>query len=215
MATFSARWRPAIMAVLAIAVGVTFVVSRAETADAAATRFTAIEIADGVLFNDGVAARHLTELRREPTKWNTELRDAQRRVHRSIAADQRWAKVFAQRMQSGDPSQVARAMSELGVIGRQVLDDLYGPVVVDEAIVDFDRKWEEEQLVKASVRHSAFSLDSGLDVWFAVETVAVVAVALVLVIALIDFSPKDFSERADLAHEVLVNEVAIGLQVRV
>lgn len=218
MTRFNARWRPLILAALAVAVGVTFVVSRAGTATAAAPRLTAIEIVDGVLFNDGVAAQYLTELRRGKTEWNDELRRVQRLIHDSVSADPRWASSFAQRMQSGDPRKVARAMSELGVIARQVLDKLYGPDKVDEAILDIDKKWAEEQLTKASIAHTEFSLDSGSDTWFEVDTwavaVAVVAAALVLVVALIDFTPKDFSERADLAHEVLLNDVAAGLAMK-
>lgn len=216
MARFNARWRPVTLAVLAVAVGVTFVVSRAETATAAAPKLTAIEIVDGVLFNDGAAAKYLTELRRGPTKWNSELRDVRDRIHKSVSADPRWADSFVQRIQSGDPRYVARALSDLGVVTRKVLDERYGPVKVDEAILDIDKKWAEEQLTKAAVLHNEFALDSGADTWFETESVAVVvvAVALVLVIALIDFTPKDFSDRADLAHEVLIRDVAVGLQVR-
>lgn len=216
MAGFNTRWRPVILAALAVAVGVTFVVSRAETATAAAPRLTAVEIVDGVLFNDGVAARYLTDLRRGKTQWNAELREIQGAIHKSVTKDARWASDYAQLMQSGDPRKVTKAMSELGGHVRKVLDNMYGPVKVDEAILDIDRKWEEEQLAKASVMMTEFSLDSGADTWFETESVAVlvVAVALVLVVALIDFTPKDFSDRADLAHEVLVADVAAGLEMK-
>lgn len=217
MATWlKARWRPIMMAVLVVTVGLAFVTWRANTATAAesAPRFTATEISDAVLFNDGPAAKHLTELRRGPTAWTDDLRTLQRRINDSILADRRWADTFVSQMQSGNPRLVERGMSSLGVLARAALDGLYGADKIDEALVEIDKKWMEELMAKAAMLNNEFSFDNGADVWFETDLVVVVAVAaaLVLVLALIDFTPKDWSDRADLAHEVMVGEVTAGLE---
>jgi len=219
MARFIVRWRPLLLVVLAVAVGATFAVSRTGTATAAsAPRLTATEIADGVLFNDGRAATYLTALRRGPTAWTDDLRGTQSRIHRSIAADPRWADGFTTRMQSGDPRQIAQGMSDLGVVARRVLDEQYGRDKVDKAVLQIDQDWVEERLIKEAMLDAEFSFDLGGGTWLETDSVvalwevAVVAIAVVLAVVAIDFTPKTFSERANLAHEVLVEEIAAGLQ---
>src|SRR5688572_14873402 len=78
MARFNTRWRRMALVALAVTVGVTFAGWRAGTASAEpAPRLTAVEIADGVLFNDGPAAKYLTELDRPETQWTDEMRQIQ------------------------------------------------------------------------------------------------------------------------------------------
>jgi len=220
MAMFSKRWRSLLLLALAVAVGVAFATMRTAMATAAggAPRFTAAEIADGVLFNDGPAARYLTNLNRGPTQWTDSIRETQRGIHDGIAADPRWADAFVANMQSGDPRRVSQGMSDLGVIARRTLDRQFDPRKVDDAIWQIDKEWAEQHLVHAAVLDAEFNYDTGADTWFetdtavAVDKVAVVVIAVVLAIVLLDFSMPEFSDRAQLAHEVMVKDIAEGLQ---
>lgn len=106
---------------------------RAEAAEQA-PRFSAVELSDAVLFNEGKAARHLASLGRGQIPWTDTLRAGQRAINESIAKDQRWATEFAESLQSGDPVKVQGALRQLSERARDVLNRLWGNDVVDKAV---------------------------------------------------------------------------------
>ncbi|WP_406074382.1 hypothetical protein [Micromonospora sp. NBC_01638] len=256
MARFTGRWRPLMMAALAAVLVVAFTGWRPGTASAnTAPEFTAVEIADGVLFNEGVAAKYLGELHRYPMVWTEELRNIQKHIHERLQADEKcgekgcedWrceektceekrceekacevkrceeqaceekrASRFVELMQSGDPQKVSLGMRGLGVVAREVLDNLYGQSKVDEMVDWVDRDWSGEKLYKIAAKDYAFALDSGADWYVDTEYVlyawVAAAVALVLVVVAIDFTPRVFSDRTLLAHEIMVQGIAQGLR---
>jgi SdpC family antimicrobial peptide len=222
MAKFNRGWRSLVPLALAVTAGVAFATWRAgEPVQAAEVpRLKAGEIVDAVLFNDGPAARYLTGLRRGPTEWDEEVRKLQREVKAAVEKDPAFAATFVAQMQSGNPRSTAAAMSRLGMVVRAELDSMYGTRAVDEAIAKLDQAFGEQRLVsvqdQAAVQNNEFSYDNGNDVWLAVDVVVVasaVAVVAVLVVAsAIDFTPREYSDRTMLAHEVFINRLATDLR---
>ncbi|HZM78801.1 MAG TPA: hypothetical protein VFC19_23990 [Candidatus Limnocylindrales bacterium] len=225
MARIIARARPVLLVVLAIAVAVGFATWRANRAEAEgeAPRFTATEISDGVLFNEGPAADRLLELNRgpHPWPWTDELRAIQRDINNAILADPAWADRFVVQMQSGDPLAVEEGFDGLAAIARRVLDERYGPDAVDLAMVELDRKWVDEKLIRIAVLHNEFAFDNGHEVWYALDALvaAEVAAVAIAVLALVGVYFKvlkpgsEFDERIRLAHEILIAKIAGGLRV--
>ncbi|GIG62092.1 hypothetical protein Lfu02_64640 [Longispora fulva] len=142
---------------LTAAVGLTLAAAQAGTASAApSTRWTAAQIADGLLFNDGPAARALAGLHRAPTAWTAELRDARVRIDRAVSADPAWSATFVREMRSGDPRQVAQGLADLGDVARQVLDARSGSAGVSAAVSYTNQSWANNQMA----RMGDFSLTS-------------------------------------------------------
>jgi len=221
MARFQRFRRSLIPLALAVAVGIGFAVWRAGSSQAAEVpRLKAGEIIDAVLFNDGPAARYLTGLRRGPTSWDEELRKLQQEIKAAVEKDPAFAATFVAQMQSGNPVYTARAMSSVGVIVRRELDEMYGHRAIDEAVAKIDQAFGEQRLAvvqdQAAVQNNEFSYDNSLDVWFAVDAVvavsAVAVVATLVVASMIDFTPREYSDRTMLAHEVFINHLATDLR---
>ena len=225
MTKLIARARPLLLVVLALAVAVAFATWRANQAHAegGAPRFTPTEISDGVLFNEGPVADRLLDLNRgpHPWPWTEDLRAVQRQINDGLLADPALADRFAEQMQSGDPIQVDEAFTSLAGIVRRVLDDRYGPDAVDRAIFDLDRKFVDEKLIRIALLHNEFAFDTGHETWYALDAyvaaeavvVALVAVALAALAVKMVVIPGDFSAKAQLAHEILIQKIAGGLRM--
>ncbi|MEQ4304266.1 hypothetical protein ABNF97_23265 [Plantactinospora sp. B6F1] len=225
MARFNARWRRITMAALAVTLGVTFAGWRAGAASAEpAPQLTAVEIADGVLFNDGPAAKYLTELDRPETPWTDEMRRIQELIRRYLDADPQLAKALSTWMQSGDPLKVAKGMHELGAVARKVLDELYGSEAIDKWVGEIDKAWGEERLylqytqvqLTQLINETMLDMYKGADTAVAVDVavVAVAVVAVVVAVVAIDATPREFSQRTRLAHEMLVKTIATSLRAK-
>jgi anti-sigma-K factor RskA len=125
-------------------------------------------------------------------------------------------------MQSGNPKYCATAMATIGRVVRNVLDETFGFEAVDIAVAKLDAAFGEQRLVDvmatAAVQNNEFSYDQGNDVWYVVDAVvavsAVAVVAVVVVASAIDFTPREYSDRTMLAHEVMINHLATDLWVR-
>lgn len=220
MARFGKFRRSLIPLALALTIGAGITVWQAGSSQAAdVPRLKPGEIVDAVLFNDGPAAKYLTGLRRGPTQWTDELRKLQWKIKVGVEKDPVFAATFVAQMQSGNPLYTARAMSSLGAITRRELNELYGYRAIDEAVAKIDQAFGEQRLAvvqdQAAVQNNEFSYDNGNDVWFAVDAVvavsAVAVVAVLLVASAIDFTPREYSDRTMLAHEVFINHLATDL----
>jgi SdpC family antimicrobial peptide len=211
---------------MVVMVGLAFTTARSGPA-VAAPSFSAWEIANGVLFNDGPAAERMAALRRPATPWTRDLRDLQESTRRMVESDSVFVRTFPRQMQSGDPRQVEAGLTELGSVARRVLEERFDPEVIDKSIFELDTDWIPEKLAKAAALHMEFALDNGKE--WAVETNYVVAenVALALelavavviayAIALVKTFPKENPEwtnatGANLAKEVLVADLARDLR---
>ena len=168
-------------------------------------------------------ADRLLDLNRGPTSWpwTEDLRAVQRQINDGLLADPALADRFAEQMQSGDPIQVDEAFTSLAGIVRRVLDDRYGPDAVDRAIFDLDRKFVDEKLIRIALLHNEFAFDTGHETWYALDAyvaaeavvVALVAVALAALAVKMVVIPGDFSAKAQLAHEILIQKIAGGLRM--
>jgi hypothetical protein len=129
------RWRLAIVALVttALGLGVASQVQAAENQTAPA--FGAVDLADAVLYGVGPAAGYLAGWDRKPTEWTDAAIRTRTAVDAAIAADQRWARSFAERLQSGDAKAVNAALEDLASFTRVVADRLFGKDAIDHAVI--------------------------------------------------------------------------------
>jgi hypothetical protein len=207
------RWLLTVALVVGAAVGLA---SLPRTQSYAGTsELTSAQIADGVLFNEGPAAKYLTAVTRDPIHWTAELRNVQSSVKNAVESDRSgyFTSQFVPQMESGDPLAVRSAIRRLGETVRKVLDTRYGKNVVDNAL----------QAVGISIIPTGSGTVGGTDndVAEAVEVAVTLAVAFntailvsaVLLIAIIFVPPPgDTTSKAQLAEEMLVNKIATGLR---
>jgi hypothetical protein len=127
------RWRWAVGLVAAAAIGVAYA-GQVQAAPQAAPAFSAVELANAILFDDGPAAGYLTALDRPPVEWNDNLTKTEQAVDAAVASDPKWAESFAAQTQSGDPNQIQGALNDLAVVSRQVAYDTFGKEEVDKEL---------------------------------------------------------------------------------
>jgi SdpC family antimicrobial peptide len=212
------RWR--LGAVLAVATSLAVAYALPGQASAETSRvpaFSAVPLADAVLFQVGPAAQYVKSLNPDPHPWTEAMTASQRAVDAYIERDPKWGAVFARRLQSGDPVQVDRALADLGSLTRRALNDTFGRERIDDAIRAVNDAIIKERLLRASAIDFENAMDVGSDVWIetdvavAVEVVVAVVVAVVLVVAW-DL-PDEMAKVAQLQKELIVKTVAEKLQV--
>lgn len=130
------RWRWVIAFAAAALTGLAYAGQMASAAEPTgpAPEFSAVDLADAVMFNDGPAAKFLTELERPDLEWTDDMLRGKQAIDAAIAEDDQWGRSFAQRMQSGDPNEITKALDDLATLSRQAMNDLLGKKEVDEAI---------------------------------------------------------------------------------
>jgi hypothetical protein len=239
MATFGLRRRlPALLA-LAVVAGVAFATWRGGPAEAAdVPRLKAGDIADAVLFNDGPAAKYLAGLRLGTTQWTDELREIQHRIRAKVEADPEFAATFVARMQSGNPRDCAKAVSDLGQLARDVLYARYGRDQVDRTAMVLDKSFAAGAIGSGAILNNEFShaydLDADINMQFdsvlvldfvrdtswhadhailADTAVDVARTATLMLATVAVFNlPMEYSDRTSLAGEVLLNHLATDLR---
>jgi hypothetical protein len=211
---------------LALIAGVISLTWQSGAATAAeAPRLSAIEIADGVLYNDGAAAPFLTSLRRGPgPEWNETARRTQQLIHQSIGSDPRFAASFAERMQSGDPMRVRNALTGLGRITRQVLDRQFGRDAVTGMIEKLDSLFGDYKLFGGAglVLQYEFDLDYHNSREFVTAHAdgqgeidgTIDGAVMVFVVPTIFDGGRGFSDRSIHFAEIVTNDIAAGLRAR-
>jgi hypothetical protein len=180
-------------AALAAGIGITGRVAAASADPAPA--FRAVDLADAVLFDDGPAAAYLVGFERPGNTWTDPARRHRAAVNDAIEADQRWARSFASRLQSGDRMAVDSALLDLAVLARAQADRLFGKDAVDKVI---EAAHNGEILVALTPPTRQTSLDYLIQVTDAVIAVYTVVSSLT-------------SEPARLLQDRLVNEIAAHL----
>lgn len=132
--TLRSRWQWAVALLVVVALGLAYAGQVQASAPAAAPTYRAVDLADAILFLDGPAAQHLTELERPKIEWTDEARRSREAISKKIESDEKWGESFASRIQSGDPNQIAPALHDLGVVSRQAMDELWGRDTMDKAL---------------------------------------------------------------------------------
>jgi hypothetical protein len=172
--TIRGRWRwGAVLVAAGLAGAAVAGQSQAAPAASKVPAFSAVQLADGLLFKDGPATPYLASLDREPVRWTDPLRKARESVDEAISRDPKWGASFAQRIQSGDPNQVLRGLTDLSVLSRGVLDKLFGADVVDKAVATVNDGIAAQLIDDTQVTDNMVQLDKAMDnvfAYIAVET---------------------------------------------
>lgn len=176
--------------------------------------FTAVQLSDGVLFNDGPAASYLVQLNRPATKWTDQLRVTQRGIHAALDADPAAATAIARGLQSGDPVKVETAFTSLAKIANSVLDNQFGQAQVNAAVGVIDRGLSDNQLISATVNGAQLDNYTGDSVTVDTDVAAylefVVAVAVVAVAVLVFEQPR--TDQGTLIEDTLVKDFTVDLR---
>lgn len=132
------RWLP--VALVAVVTAGLFTAGQVRAATPRETpAFTAAQLSDGLLFNEGPVAGYLRELDRPAPERTEDAQRAATAINKAIEADPKWAASFADRLQSGDPKRIEPALNELASLSRTVLEELFGKESVDQAVRDLDQ----------------------------------------------------------------------------
>ncbi|MCX4387612.1 hypothetical protein OG777_11795 [Micromonospora peucetia] len=99
-------------------------------------RYTATQLSNAILFNDGPAAHRLVYLERPPTRWTPMLRLAQSALNAELTRRGAWSDGYiSQRVQSGNPVLVRDGLVTLVALAREVLNREFGKATVDSAVL--------------------------------------------------------------------------------
>jgi len=180
----------------------------ASSAPPSAPRMTAIELAHGLLFNQGRAAHYLTVLDRPTIKMTRWLRVLQRSVDRKLEGHPELAGTFARDVQSGDRVKVAAGLAILGRFTNQALTSEFGRVSARRIAAQAKALLSSPALMAPNDGGSA-QANVHWVVWVVVGLAVFYALLLlgfVLAFAALRGSPDR------LPAERVVNLVAIGLQ---
>lgn len=164
-----------------------------------APRFSAVELADAVMFNDGPAAEYLAGWDRPETEWTDATVLSKEAIDEAIANDPEWGAAFASRIQSGDPQRIEGALKDLAEYSRVVADELFGPKVVDRAV-------EAAGLAGSGTGLYQYR-------WFYQYLWVYEALAWVIYWAF-GLTAHEPGQAAQLDRDLLVREIAVNLAVR-
>ncbi|GAA2195041.1 hypothetical protein [Micromonospora lupini] len=187
---------------------------RANAQTQPAPKFTAVQLVNGILFQDGAVAARLAG-----HDNGGELNDAQRSLEKaiddSVTQDGAWADGFTGRIQSGDRVRVEQALRDLGVLYRSVLDKRYGSSVVNKTL-DSTVKALDDSATAADPYTANYQININYEVNYAAVDLAIEIAALIVVIIAAFLSPQAISGKATgagarLSIETFVDRVATQL----
>lgn len=132
-------WRAAALLAITLTVCAVYLLHGQTSAAAAGTapRFSAVQLSDAVLFNDGPAAPLLASLQRGTVPWTPTLRLGQTAVNTMIANNPTWGASFAAALQSGNSVAVQRTLGDFSMFVDGALSSVYGHGLVLKSIFDF------------------------------------------------------------------------------
>ena len=202
------RWRSLLVIVLAVVAMLGLTLGRGAAFAATTPRLTSAEIVDGLLFDEGRAARYLSSIDRDGIQWTEELRSVQVGIRPVLAADPTgyYGSAFAQAMQSGDPRAVEKALGRLGETVYTYLAQRYGQGQLDDALRAIGAGPSlrppviETELVTVNVAATV-----------SVVAVAVVLITLIVIVVVIPLQGGSTEDRLDA--EKMINDIAVGLRL--
>lgn len=121
-----------------------------------APRYTAQALADAILFADGPAAARLLDTGRPQVTMTKAMLRTEQSVNAMLRQDRPFAASFASRVQSGDRTQVAAALGELGARVHVILNQQYGAAKVDR-----DVRTSAAAIATAGAKAKSAAPDSG------------------------------------------------------
>jgi hypothetical protein len=132
-------WRAAALLTIVMAVCAAYLLHGQTRAAAAGTapRFSAVQLSDAVLFNDGPAAPRLASLQRGTVPWTPTLRLGQTAVNTMITNNPAWGVSFAAALQSGNSVAVQHALRDLSTFASNALFGTFGTGPVLQALYRF------------------------------------------------------------------------------
>lgn len=224
-------WKVALPVVAACAVGIAYQgQAHASGPVGPVPIFSATDLADGLLFNNGPVAPYLAPLNR-PAPVQTPSRAAtapspvavtENGVNAALNADPTTAATFQSEVQSGDASQVQDALTLLGNITINVLTKQYGQAAVAQAASTVINGVAGKNLIQAIDTFNEFAnyagdSEEGNVALVLVSVVAVVAVVAAIAVAVVVFPAQPPAGSAatttlDLARDIMIGDVAIDLQ---
>jgi hypothetical protein len=195
---------PAVAAAIAVVVSVLPASSASTTASA--PRMSAVELANGLLFNQGPAAHYLTALGRPSIQLSGKPLAVERFVDRALRAHPALAAAFVRDVQSGNRVKVDIALTSLGTLTKAALDREYGAAAARRVVANAGKALSSPGQMAPDDSSGGNGNDS-VSVYFYVYA----AVFLVVVLVDIIDAPNGPSSASALAKERVVNLVAISL----
>lgn len=215
--------KPALLAIPAIGAAVAVVVAVLPASSASTTlapRMSAVELANGLLFNQGKAASYLTILGRPAVHVTPKVLAVERFVDHALRARPALASAFARDIQSGNRVKVDLALTSLSGLTKIALDREYGAATIRRDVARVDRalsspgqmapddnSGNDNATVNVNVN---VNLNININALAAVVAVVAFIVAVVVLIAFWGARETPGSP-GTLATERTVNLVAISL----
>ena len=112
--------------------------------------FTPVQLANGLAFNQGVAAPYLAAFERPEVPVTGKLLAVERSVDASLRANPSLARSFASDIQSGSAPRVAVALGVLGRLTRAAFGDEFGPAG-DRRMTAWAKETPEDVTITAAV----------------------------------------------------------------
>jgi hypothetical protein len=201
---------------LSVAIGL-YTAAPGSTAAAAVAapvpRHSAVELADAILFHDGIAARYVGGQAVDTEK----IKSIEESVNKAVTAKSTaWQQSFADRIQSGDRIQIQSALGDLGQLYHDLLTGKFGAAKVDQAV-----HRAQQQVDKSSpdaLASGNVNVNTNINVNYTVAAaaldLALVVAALVLVLLVFPVAPSDNAggAGAKLAAEQYVDQIATSLR---
>jgi hypothetical protein len=184
-------------------------------ATATAPRMSAIVLANGVLFNQGPAARYLTALGQPATPVRGKLLKVERSVDHALQASPALAGAFARDIQSGNRIKVSAALTSLAKLAQSAFEDQYGAAATQQMITRAKAALQNavpkagDGTMAGSSTVNYVNFFNLIDDVVQLEVVLLVVVVLLLVVVI----PEGFRDGSSgsLAADQIVNVVAVGL----
>jgi hypothetical protein len=211
------RWKLAIPLVIACGVLVAYQ-SQAHAAanGGSAPAFSATQVADGVMFDNGPAAAYLTSLNRPYPPPSTQTTAIESAINAAISASPQRAASLQTELQSGDPNQVQNALAQLGSITVPVLDQMFGPQAVSQAATTLVGQINGHDLIDALGVGTQLANYAGdyvyVDNAAVAYNVVFVACAAVTVVIYAFSANGEAANLLALARQLLVANIAANLQ---
>jgi hypothetical protein len=123
--------------------------AHAATGGGNAPAFSATQLADGVLFDNGPAAAYLTTLNRPVPPSSSQTTAIENNINAAITANPTLASSLQTEFQSGNPNEVQTALSQLGSLSLPILDEMFGSSEVTQAASTLVGQINDRDLIDA------------------------------------------------------------------
>jgi len=177
-------WKPVAISVVAVgtAVAATTAASAAP-AKAAAPRMSATALANGIVFNQGPAAKYLTSFKRPAIPANATFTRLKGILDNELTSHPAMAAQFAQEMQSGNRVEVTQAAAALNKLVNGALTQVYGAPETARMTGEATALLSNNADNGVNPDAATVNINEGFNLNFAADTNVVAAAAAVDVVA--------------------------------